>query len=149
MCPMSPSSAVAGNMRVGHLFGLESRTGGDLANICRGPHDIVARRFEDICSLSCSLGTHVNIDACWRNEVREETDRSASNIFDILVSCPWWKVCFALHPDGLEIVTASRSLLLRHWEIATGVCKRAIKAHNHLVLCMDYDRLVFTSPAIT
>lgn len=49
------------------------------------------------------------------------------------------QVSFALHPNGLEIVTASRSLLLRHWDIATGVCKRAIKAHDHIVRCMDYD----------
>ncbi|CAM9151466.1 unnamed protein product [Ectocarpus sp. 4 AP-2014] len=48
-------------------------------------------------------------------------------------------VSFALHPNGSEIVTASRSLLLRHWEIATGDCKRAIKAHDHIVRCMDYD----------
>lgn len=49
------------------------------------------------------------------------------------------QISFALHPNGSEIVTASRSLLLRHWDIATGVCKRAIKAHDHIVRCMDYD----------
>ncbi|CAM9766394.1 unnamed protein product [Chrysoparadoxa australica] len=48
-------------------------------------------------------------------------------------------VCFALHPLRNEIVTASRNLLLRHWDIATGVCKRAIKAHEQVVLSMDYD----------
>ncbi|CAM9876786.1 unnamed protein product, partial [Hapterophycus canaliculatus] len=46
-------------------------------------------------------------------------------------------VSFTLHPNGSEIVTASRSLLLRHWDVATGVCKRAIKAHDHIVRCMD------------
>lgn len=49
------------------------------------------------------------------------------------------QVSFALHPNGSEIVTASRSLLLRHWDIHTQECKRAIKAHEHRVLCMDYD----------
>lgn len=53
------------------------------------------------------------------------------------------QVSFTLHPNDREIVTASRSLLLRHWDIATGECKRAIKAHDHRVLCMDYDGLVF------
>lgn len=49
------------------------------------------------------------------------------------------QVSFALHPSGAEIVTASRSLLIRHWDIATGDCKRAIKAHDHIVRCMAYD----------
>lgn len=50
------------------------------------------------------------------------------------------KVSFALHPNGLEIVTASRrSFLLRHWDIKSGECKRVIKAHDHFVLCMDYE----------
>ncbi|CAM9842256.1 unnamed protein product, partial [Laminaria digitata] len=48
-------------------------------------------------------------------------------------------VSFALHPNGSEIVTASRSLLLRHWDVQSGECKRAIKAHDHTVLCMTYD----------
>ncbi|CAM9396122.1 unnamed protein product [Phaeothamnion confervicola] len=49
-------------------------------------------------------------------------------------------VCFVLHPFGGEIVTASRNLLLRHWDIASRTCKRAIKAHEAPVMCMDYDR---------
>eukprot|EP00752_Nemacystus_decipiens_P007443 g6652.t2 len=48
-------------------------------------------------------------------------------------------ISFTLHPNGTEIVTASRSLLIRHWDVATGDCKRAIKAHDHIVRCMDYD----------
>ncbi|CAM9900249.1 unnamed protein product [Discosporangium mesarthrocarpum] len=48
-------------------------------------------------------------------------------------------VCFTLHPIRAEIVTASRNLLLRHWDLATGECRRSIKAHGLQVLCMDYD----------
>eukprot|EP00953_Heterococcus_sp_UTEX-ZZ885_P010440 6095-Heterococcus_DN1.PRE.2 len=48
-------------------------------------------------------------------------------------------VCFALRPNGTEIVTASRNLLLRHWEIGQVKCKRTIRAHEQVVLSMDYD----------
>ncbi|KAG5188335.1 hypothetical protein JKP88DRAFT_267609 [Tribonema minus] len=54
-------------------------------------------------------------------------------------------VCFALHPNGAEIVTASRNLLLRrvplpmHWNIGDAKCKRAIRAHEQVVLSMEYE----------
>lgn len=56
-----------------------------------------------------------------------------------LPSLFFFQVSFALHPNGSEIVTASRSFLLRHWDIKSGECKRATKAHDHTVLCMAYD----------
>ena len=50
---------------------------------------------------------------------------------------------FALRPSpsgkAVEIVTASRNQLLRHWELESGACKRAWKAHRTPVLSMDFE----------
>jgi len=46
-------------------------------------------------------------------------------------------ICFALHPEGEELVTASQNGLLRHWKDKE--CLRAIKGHQMPVLVMAYD----------
>ncbi|KAI9203824.1 WD40-repeat-containing domain protein [Polychytrium aggregatum] len=47
--------------------------------------------------------------------------------------------CLVARPEGNHLVTASRSLLLRIWEIATGKEIRSWKAHQAPVLTMDFD----------
>jgi hypothetical protein len=49
-------------------------------------------------------------------------------------------VCFAVHPNSNEMVTASKNGLLRHWNLAERRCVRAWKsAHSSPVLSMAYD----------
>jgi len=45
--------------------------------------------------------------------------------------------CFAVHPEGEELVTMSQNGLLRHWRGKE--CVRAMKAHQMPVLSMAYD----------
>ena len=50
-------------------------------------------------------------------------------------------VCFAVHPNGVEMVTASKNGLLRHWNLDERRCVRVWKsAHSSPVLSMDYDK---------
>ncbi|KAG5459012.1 MAG: quinon protein alcohol dehydrogenase-like superfamily [Olpidium bornovanus] len=46
---------------------------------------------------------------------------------------------FALTPDDARVVSASRSLLLKVWNVATGSCDRQWKAHEAPVIVMDVD----------
>lgn len=46
---------------------------------------------------------------------------------------------FCIRPNGKEIATASRNLLIRLWDIETLKCIRTIKAHDTPVLTMDFD----------
>ena len=48
-------------------------------------------------------------------------------------------VCFCVAPNGKDVVTASRNLLLRHWKIETHECVRSIKGHRMPILAMGYD----------
>eukprot|EP00750_Incisomonas_marina_P009922 INCI16184.1.p1 GENE.INCI16184.1~~INCI16184.1.p1 ORF type:complete len:855 (-),score=123.66 INCI16184.1:1419-3902(-) len=49
-------------------------------------------------------------------------------------------VSFALHPNGVEMVSASKNGLLRHWNLDERRCVRVWKsAHSSPVLSMDYD----------
>lgn len=46
----------------------------------------------------------------------------------------------AVKPDGKHLVTASRSLQMRIWDLEQGKCIRATKAHDAPVIVMDIDR---------
>lgn len=48
--------------------------------------------------------------------------------------------CFCVNSSGTEIVTASKSLLLRHWTTADNTCVRSIKGHVMPVLTMTFDK---------
>ncbi|TPX45226.1 hypothetical protein SeLEV6574_g03999 [Synchytrium endobioticum] len=47
--------------------------------------------------------------------------------------------CLAARPNGLHIVTAARSLLLKLWNVSSGELVRSWKAHEAPVLTMDFD----------
>ncbi|KAJ3300782.1 Transducin (beta)-like 3 [Borealophlyctis nickersoniae] len=47
--------------------------------------------------------------------------------------------CFAVKPDGKHLVSASQSLLLKLWDLATGEEVRSWKAHEAPVITMDFD----------
>ena len=46
---------------------------------------------------------------------------------------------FAIRPNEKQIVTASRNLLIRLWDLETLKVERTIKAHDTPVLAMDFD----------
>eukprot|EP00941_MAST-03F_sp_MAST-3F-sp1_P000419 g419.t1 len=46
---------------------------------------------------------------------------------------------FALHPNNNQLVTASRNLLLRVWDLEKNVCINSFKAHKSPVISVDYD----------
>ena len=46
---------------------------------------------------------------------------------------------FCVAPNGKDVVTASRNLLLRHWNMETQECVRSIKGHRMPILSMSYD----------
>ncbi|KAI9289951.1 WD40-repeat-containing domain protein [Umbelopsis sp. AD052] len=47
---------------------------------------------------------------------------------------------FAIKPDGKHLVSASRSMLMRTWDLSTGQVTRSYKAHDAPVIVMDIDR---------
>lgn len=47
--------------------------------------------------------------------------------------------CFAVKHDGTGLVTASRSLLLKTWNLETGKEERSFRGHEAPVLAMDFD----------
>ncbi|KAK3846100.1 MAG: WD40-repeat-containing domain protein [Linnemannia gamsii] len=47
---------------------------------------------------------------------------------------------FAVTPDGHTLVSASRSLLLKTWDLRTGTLVRSLKAHDAPIIVMDIDR---------
>lgn len=49
--------------------------------------------------------------------------------------------CFAMHPNGEEIVVSTQKFALRHWKIneKEKVCQRVIRAHQMPILAMAYD----------
>ncbi|KAG0318916.1 U3 small nucleolar RNA-associated protein 13 [Linnemannia gamsii] len=47
---------------------------------------------------------------------------------------------FAVTPDGHTLVSASRSLLLKTWDLRTGTLIRSLKAHDAPIIVMDIDR---------
>ncbi|KAF9923420.1 U3 small nucleolar RNA-associated protein 13 [Linnemannia zychae] len=47
---------------------------------------------------------------------------------------------FAVTPDGRTLVSASRSLLLKTWDLRTGTLVRSLKAHDAPIIVMDIDR---------
>ena len=58
--------------------------------------------------------------------------------------------CFCLHPNNEEIVVATKSNLLRHFDVKEKKCIRVFKGHLMPVLAMDYDNtgtLVVTGSA--
>ena len=49
-------------------------------------------------------------------------------------------ICFAVHPNGEEIVVAMQSSLLRHYNMDTKEIVRSFRGHQMPVLAMDYDK---------
>lgn len=49
-------------------------------------------------------------------------------------------LCFAVHPNGQEIVVAMQSSLLRHYNMGTRDLVRSFRGHQMPVLAMDYDK---------
>ncbi|KAG0072281.1 U3 small nucleolar RNA-associated protein 13 [Linnemannia elongata] len=47
---------------------------------------------------------------------------------------------FTVTPDGHTLVSASRSLLLKTWDLRTGTLVRSLKAHDAPIIVMDIDR---------
>ena len=47
--------------------------------------------------------------------------------------------CFALHPNGKEIVVATSKFALCHYTLEEKTLIRTIKAHRMPILCLDYD----------
>ncbi|KAI9030358.1 WD40-repeat-containing domain protein [Hyaloraphidium curvatum] len=47
--------------------------------------------------------------------------------------------CFAVKPDSSGLLTASRSLLLKAWDLETGKEERSFRGHEAPVLAMDFD----------
>ncbi|RUS34835.1 WD40-repeat-containing domain protein [Jimgerdemannia flammicorona] len=47
---------------------------------------------------------------------------------------------FAIKPDGRYLVSASRSLVMRTWDLSTGQMVRSYKAHEAPIIVMDADR---------
>ncbi|KAI9144700.1 WD40-repeat-containing domain protein [Paraphysoderma sedebokerense] len=47
--------------------------------------------------------------------------------------------CFAVKPNGTQLCSASRSLLLTLWDLTTGQVVRQWKAHEAPVIVMDFD----------
>ncbi|KAG2216854.1 hypothetical protein INT45_005221 [Circinella minor] len=45
----------------------------------------------------------------------------------------------AVKPDGKHLISASRSLQMRIWDLSTGQCLRTTKAHEAPVIVMDID----------
>ena len=45
----------------------------------------------------------------------------------------------AVKPDGKHLISASRSLQMRIWDLSTGQCIRTTKAHEAPVIVMDID----------
>eukprot|EP00026_Physarum_polycephalum_P002867 Phypoly_transcript_02876.p1 GENE.Phypoly_transcript_02876~~Phypoly_transcript_02876.p1 ORF type:complete len:830 (-),score=95.09 Phypoly_transcript_02876:113-2602(-) len=44
----------------------------------------------------------------------------------------------ALHPDNTHVITCTRNLLIRNWDIETGQCKRVWKGHTGPIVDCDY-----------
>lgn len=48
--------------------------------------------------------------------------------------------CFCVHPDGEEVVVATTSYLLKHYNIKTGALLRTVRGnYNMPILCLAYD----------
>jgi U3 small nucleolar RNA-associated protein 13 len=48
--------------------------------------------------------------------------------------------CFCVHPDGHELVVATASYLLKHYNVQTGALLRTVRGnYNMPILCMAYD----------
>lgn len=45
----------------------------------------------------------------------------------------------AVKPDGKHLITASRSLQMRVWDLEQGICVRTVRAHTAPVIVMDVD----------
>ncbi|KAI9311096.1 WD40-repeat-containing domain protein [Dichotomocladium elegans] len=45
----------------------------------------------------------------------------------------------AVKPDGKHLISASRSLQMRVWDLEQGTCVRSVKAHTSPVIVMDID----------
>ncbi|KAG1081509.1 hypothetical protein G6F42_022922 [Rhizopus arrhizus] len=73
--------------------------------------------------------------------------RTLLSLNSILESkCTSWKAydteivtTMAVKPDGKHLVSASRSLFLRIWDLATGESIRTFKAHEAPIIVMDID----------
>ncbi|CAG8448620.1 3935_t:CDS:10 [Scutellospora calospora] len=46
---------------------------------------------------------------------------------------------FAITPDGNQIITSSRSLVVKIWDLKTGLIKKSFKAHEAPIIVMDID----------
>lgn len=47
--------------------------------------------------------------------------------------------CFCVHPNGEEVVVATKKSLLKHYKLSDKICNRTIKAHQMPILAMCYD----------
>lgn len=47
---------------------------------------------------------------------------------------------FTIKPDGRHLVSASRSLVMRTWDLSNGQMVRSYKAHEAPIIVMDADR---------
>jgi len=91
-------------------------------------------RFEDMQHFACQFDDTVKV-------LHIESGQVVYNIkeFDSSIEAETL-VCFAVHPNGNEIVTASKNGLLRHWNLAEKRLVRVWKsAHTSPVLSMAYD----------
>jgi hypothetical protein len=96
------------------------------------------QRFSDMERLACQFDDTVKLLHLPTGQVVLDLKQLDPSLEADLAAEPF--VCFAVHPGGAEMVTASKNGLLRHWNLADRRCVRAWKsAHSSPVLSMDYD----------
>lgn len=91
-----------------------------------GKIDVTPDSSNIICLFDENVNTVSLLTGNLLQTLQEETDPKKEII-----------TCFALHPEGEEIVTSSQNGLLRHWKGKE--CLRSIKGHQMPVLAMVYD----------
>ncbi|ORX54859.1 WD40 repeat-like protein [Piromyces finnis] len=78
--------------------------------------------------LITSLGEDVNVIDLETNDVVHQLEGNADTVS-----------CFCVRPDNKGLVSAHRSLLLKYWDLETGLIVRSWKAHEAPVIAMDFD----------